>query len=93
MKFKQTDCTFLLKNIFAEISCILKEIIIIAANFLVRRFQSPLVYFVHLFPATFSYKNNILTSASATSTTRFQSRRFVRVFTIFGNGGHLGHET
>ena len=32
MKFKQTDCTFLFENIFAKISCILIEIIIITAN-------------------------------------------------------------
>ena len=31
-KFKKTDCTFLFENVFAEISCIPKEIIIISAN-------------------------------------------------------------
>ena len=38
MKFKPTDCTFLFENIFADMSCILKEIIIIADN-IVNRFQ------------------------------------------------------
>ena len=47
MKFKQTDCTFLFENIFAEISCILKDINYIhnRGQFIVRHFQSHLVYF------------------------------------------------
>ena len=32
MKFKQTDCAFLIENIFAEISRILKEIHVITAE-------------------------------------------------------------
>ena len=44
MKFKQTDCTFRFENIVAEISNILKESNHYCDQFIVRRFQSPLVY-------------------------------------------------